>query len=298
MKKIGIILALAGAGFGLWLFTRAKKQAPPQSNFDPNTSLLNWSARPTPELDLAQPGAYTTPGINSLFDLLSPQGTTKSFLDSLLGSNTLNNSAPGGGATNPFSQPYLSADIGGGTGYIMKAWTTPKPGDTVVYAMGEQGTRTEKAVFDGFRWEPQFQDASIKYGIPAGVLSRLAWQESRYNPTALSIVGARGMMQIMPATLPNIPIENLNNPAKAIYYAASILADNYKRFKDWPKAIVAYNQGGGNVNKAIKNATAKNEPGNWLNNPPIGPDGRGYIGIARDTGLYPSLINTSSTGVA
>jgi hypothetical protein len=281
MSRAVMLLALAAAAGGAYWWWRKNNY----TYFVPSSG-GQLPAIPTPMLDLSQPGAYTTPGINLLFDISSPQGTTKSILDYLAPSNAINSTAPGG---VDFSVPYQSASAGDAAGYVMKAWTTPRVGEFV---------NGEKVIYDGFRWEPQFQDASIKYGIPAGVLSRLAWQESRYNPRAVSVVGARGMMQIMPATLPTIPIENLLDPNKAIYYAGSILRDNYRRFSDWPKAIVAYNQGGGNVNKAVAAATAAGKPYDWLNYPPIGKDGRGYIAIARDTGLWPTIINTTADRTA
>ena len=42
--------------------------------------------------------------------------------------------------------------------------------------------------------------AESKYGIPPGLLVRQAWQESRFNPNAISPAGAKGLMQFMPAT--------------------------------------------------------------------------------------------------
>lgn len=278
LVSLGMIAAAAGAA--LWYFRHRDSQV----------SVYPVPDTPTPlQPDIAQPGGWTTPGINSLFDLASPQGTTASLLNSLLGTSTVAASAPGAG-TSPFDNLFTSADTSGTTtGYVMKQWTTPKLGDVV---------NGETVIYDGQRWEPLFQDASAKYAIPPGVLSRLAWQESRYNPTAISIVGAQGMMQIMPSTLPSKSISDLQDPNKAIYYAASILADNYRQLLDWPKAIVAYNQGAGNVRKAIANATAKGDAFNWLNYPPIGPDGRGYIAIATDTGLWPSLVNPSAANTA
>src|SRR6185503_8894057 len=45
-----------------------------------------------------------------------------------------------------------------------------------------------------------FATATAKYGLPQGLLSAVAKAESGYNPNAVSGAGARGLMQLMPAT--------------------------------------------------------------------------------------------------
>lgn len=278
-SQVFTVLAVGAALGGAWWWYRNRGKTPAD---------YQLPATPTPLLDYSQPGAYTTPGINLLFDIGSGQSTTQSILDNLLGSNALNSTAPGG-ASDFFTQPYQSADISDSAGYVMKNWVTPKAGET---------RNGEAVIYDGFRWEPRFLDASMKYSIPPGVLSRLAWQESRYNPNAFSVAGAVGMMQIIPRFYPSWTEADIRNPDKAIYYAAKILSDNFKKYGDWPKAIVAYNQGQGNVDKAVKAAVAAGQPFDWLNYPPIGPVGRKYVDIARDTGLWPTIVGGSADRTA
>ena len=92
--------------------------------------------------------------------------------------------------------------------------------------------------------------------------------ESRFNPNAVSPVGARGLMQIMPNTaqwiaermgLPHHE-DDLFNPAHNIrmgtYYLRSLLDE----FGVQDTALAAYNAGRGNV-------------GNWLNDPRYSADG-------------------------
>ena len=86
------------------------------------------------------------------------------------------------------------------------------------------------------------------FGLPSTLLARIAWIESRFNPNAHNASGATGIMQIVPAAHPGV---NASDPNEAIPYAAKYLKSLYNMFGSWDKAIVAYNWGQGNLQKAI-----------------------------------------------
>jgi soluble lytic murein transglycosylase-like protein len=99
----------------------------------------------------------------------------------------------------------------------------------------------------GRPWEGAFVAASAQHGLPAGLLSRVAWQESRYDPQAYNAgSGASGMMQIVPRFHPGV---DPWKPDEAIPYAAGYLRQNFDRFGSWELALAAYNAGPGNVEK-------------------------------------------------
>ena len=99
----------------------------------------------------------------------------------------------------------------------------------------------------GLPYEPLFLEASAAYGLPDGLLSRVAYAESRYNPDAYnSSSGASGIMQIIPRFHPSV---DPWNPAEAIPYGAAYLRENYNRFGTWELALAAYNAGPGNVER-------------------------------------------------
>lgn len=94
-------------------------------------------------------------------------------------------------------------------------------------------------------------------GIPAGLLSRLLWQESRFKPTAVNKAsGAQGIAQVMPATAraPGFGVAPLADPfnaAQAIAFAGAYLAAMKRYVGTWGLALAAYNWGPGYVkNKA------------------------------------------------
>lgn len=93
-----------------------------------------------------------------------------------------------------------------------------------------------------------FSDAEAKYKLPNGLLNRIAYQESRYDPSAKSGAGAIGLMQFMPATAADFGIDP-TDPFQSIDAAGKYLSNLYGQFKDWKLAIAAYNAGPGNVSK-------------------------------------------------
>jgi len=98
---------------------------------------------------------------------------------------------------------------------------------------------------------PLLQAAEAKYGLPTGLLTRVAWQESRFRPDIIdgstaSTAGALGIMQLMPQFYPGVdPLD----PAAAIDAAAQSLKAYYQQFGSWSLAVAAYNAGPGNVKK-------------------------------------------------
>ena len=92
--------------------------------------------------------------------------------------------------------------------------------------------------------------ASAKYGVPSDILTRMVQAESSGNPRAVSNKGAQGLMQLMPGTAKELGVTDPFDPEQSIYGGAAYLAQQYKRFGDWQKALVAYNAGPGNVGKA------------------------------------------------
>ena len=106
---------------------------------------------------------------------------------------------------------------------------------------------------------PILEEAFLSYGLPEE-LKYLAVVESEFKPTAKSHKGAQGLMQFMPGTAKQYGLvwdsfrDDRLDPFKAADAAARLLADNYRRFQDWPLAITAYDFGPGNVQAALERA--------------------------------------------
>lgn len=122
-----------------------------------------------------------------------------------------------------------------------------------------------------------FAAAESKYGLPQDMLNRVAYQESRYDPNALSPVGAAGLMQFMPATAREFGINPLD-PFQSIDAAGRYLLQLYKMFNSWPVALAAYNWGPGNMRKHLTKHGG-------LNVATLPDETRKYLAIASDIGV-------------
>jgi soluble lytic murein transglycosylase len=100
--------------------------------------------------------------------------------------------------------------------------------------------------------------------VPAGyedkwtIIHAIARQESQFDRAAVSHAGARGLMQLMPATareqggkmgITYAASDLTANPNLSIQLGSSYFQRIFDRYGSWPLAIAAYNAGGGNVNR-------------------------------------------------
>lgn len=97
---------------------------------------------------------------------------------------------------------------------------------------------------DYLKWT---KSAAEKYGIPAELLARLFYKESTYDKNRVSQAGAKGIAQLMPIAVKalgqNPSTFDYFNAEKSINAGAALLAQYHGEFKDWRKAVAAYNMG-------------------------------------------------------
>lgn len=91
-----------------------------------------------------------------------------------------------------------------------------------------------------------FDSAARRYNVDAGLLRALAWTESRGHNEAVSVKGARGIMQLMPATAAELGVDP-RDPVANIHGGAAYLARQIATFGQVPLALAAYNAGPGAV---------------------------------------------------
>lgn len=90
-------------------------------------------------------------------------------------------------------------------------------------------------------------DAAERNGLDGAMLANQFWQESRYNPDAVSPAGARGIAQFMPMTGVQYGLESANemhDPIASINAGAAFMRDLTQRYGDQKLALIAYNGGG------------------------------------------------------
>ena len=92
------------------------------------------------------------------------------------------------------------------------------------------------------------QEASNRYQVDPALIRAIIMAESSYNPRAISKKGARGLMQLMPATAKALGVEDSFNPEHNIYGGVKYFKQLLDRFDgDTRIALAAYNAGCGNV---------------------------------------------------
>ena len=110
---------------------------------------------------------------------------------------------------------------------------------------------------------PQYQEfikkASQETGVPALLLVAIIYQESRFDPEAVSETQVRGIMQLTSATAKMLEVDR-KNPEECIMGGARYLRDLWEKIGDkavndwdrWFMALAAYNQGMSNLNRTIR----------------------------------------------
>jgi hypothetical protein len=128
---------------------------------------------------------------------------------------------------NPQSRPAASAD---------------ETGD------GEAGA--SHGAVPGFvpaRFAPMLRAAAQRWNVSAKLLAAQLYQESGFNPFAVSKAGAQGIAQFMPATARGMGLADAFDAEQAIDAQAHLMRDLLRQFGSVPLALAAYNAGPGAV---------------------------------------------------
>ncbi len=91
--------------------------------------------------------------------------------------------------------------------------------------------------------------AARRNGLPNPFFARLIWQESRFDPMAVSPKGAQGVAQFMPGTAAERGLSDPFDTARALDESAAYLKDLNARFGNLGLAAAAYNGGPGRVGR-------------------------------------------------
>lgn len=86
------------------------------------------------------------------------------------------------------------------------------------------------------------QESSDRHAVPMPLIQAVAWQESRFNNSAVSPKGALGVMQLLPKTASDLGVDPSDLRGN-IDGGAAYLAQQLRRFGDVRLALAAYNAG-------------------------------------------------------
>lgn len=105
--------------------------------------------------------------------------------------------------------------------------------------------------------------ASEKYNVGASLIAAVLWQESRFNPKAVSPKDAKGIAQFLPIGFKDVQniypefrqysFEAVFDPKVAIPACAAMLRINIDRTGSAWTSVRAYNQGIGNAKASSEN---------------------------------------------
>jgi len=97
---------------------------------------------------------------------------------------------------------------------------------------------------DNLQYASEIQDAAARWGVPERLVHAVIRVESQFNPRAVSVKGARGLMQLMPETASQLGVSNSFDPRQNIDGGVRHLRGLIDRFgNDLPLALAAYNAG-------------------------------------------------------
>jgi hypothetical protein len=136
--------------------------------------------------------------------------------------------------------------------------------------------------FKSTTYDAAIRQAAEKYNVPARLIKAVIQQESGFNPNATSPTGAKGLMQLMPATARAMGITNPNDPAQNIDGGTKYLAGMLHKFNgNVELALAAYNAGPTRVAKynAVPPIT---ETQNYVRNIMANYNGQGRVSLAAD----------------
>jgi len=107
------------------------------------------------------------------------------------------------------------------------------------------------------QYDSQVVATANKYGIPPALALAVMQKESSGNPNAVSSAGAQGLFQLMPSTGASLGVTNPFDPSQNIDAGERYLSQLYTQYGDWNTALVAYNEGPGNLaNKGVFSSSA------------------------------------------
>lgn len=172
-----------------------------------------------------------------------------------LAGDSASDSAPSSGMT-PFSSANAllraySANLAAGGEPVPSMPSSPQlqntTNDTPVTVPTAQTTQphTDTAWLD-----PIISRASRKYGVDVGLIKAVIKAESNFNTHAVSHAGARGLMQLMPATARSLGVNDSFDPEQNVMAGTRFLKEMIQRYDgNVDAALAAYNWGPGNVDR-------------------------------------------------
>ena len=132
----------------------------------------------------------------------------------------------------------------------------------VVGAFGLYVYETEPTWYQRIRYPLRYEHIVVghakQYGLEPQLVAAVIYQESKFDPDAVSVSGAVGLMQLLPSTGQGIADRtggkewtpaDLRNPELNVRYGSWYLRHLLDKYRDERLALAAYNAGQANVDR-------------------------------------------------
>lgn len=129
---------------------------------------------------------------------------------------------------------------------------TPTDGRYRFFMREKRPQKRDKALYERNRkvYDDLILRAAAESGVDPDLVRAVVQVESNYDPRAVSIKGARGLMQIMPETGERLGLEDPFNPEQNIAAGVRLLRTLIDRYQgELSLALAAYNAGEGAVDR-------------------------------------------------
>ncbi|RFA29992.1 lytic transglycosylase F [Alkalilimnicola ehrlichii] len=122
------------------------------------------------------------------------------------------------------------------------------------------------------QYRPLFKEAAEQYDLDWRLLAAIGYQESHWNPRAVSPTGVRGIMMLTLRTAGEVGVTNRLDPEQSIFGGARYFAHMHERVPDHIEepvrtwlALAAYNVGLGHLEDArIITEQRGGDPNSWV----------------------------------
>ena len=130
-----------------------------------------------------------------------------------------------------------SAPPGTNARLLVRGGNAPRPGAPIVAPSDRDPARFS-------RYDEWIRQAATLYQIPEQLVRAVIKVESDYDPRAVSVSGARGLMQLMPDTAERMQVRDIDDPRENIFGGVRLLRILANAFNgDLSLTIAAYNAG-------------------------------------------------------
>ena len=179
--------------------------------------------------------------------------TVLNYMDHALVSRINEQAAKRAEAAKQSNTDDFAAALADSTKALENSQNTSQTGTTGADTSGISAAQTTASSANSYtsgELDSIFEEAANSYGVSSIILKSIAKAESGFNPSAVSNVGAVGIMQLMPSTAAALGVSNSYDARENIMGGAKYISQLLSNYQgNISLALAAYNAGSANVDK-------------------------------------------------